>query len=414
MSRFMKRFLAGLLAACLVLPVSAAGSGLTLRWRQTGGGIRLTLEGLENEVYALQLELTLEGAQSGVRFDPSPEDVYAPACRVEEDRGGTRVTIYMVAEEGSVLSGKSVSLGTLSCEGRLTGEAELLMLDRHGSAIGGGAVRVPLTREDGAPESRVHIAELEHGSVTVRPAGAAEGELVTLNVIPEAGYTLDAITARDSRDREVSLTRDGLNRYTFSMPALDVEVCASFVPGGGLAFQDVVPGDWCYDAVRYVFEAGLMNGTSATTFTPNTPTTRGQIVAILYRLEGSPAGGLSRFTDVAAGAYYASAVSWASANGIVNGYSDGTFRPNNLITREQMAAFLYRYAVHKGRDVSDQADLSAFADAGQIASYAVTPLRWASAAGLINGTTADTLTPAGNATRAQVAVILSRFVQNVH
>ena len=198
------------------------------------------------------------------------------------------------------------------------------------------------------------------------------------------------------------------------MPALDVEVTASFVPGGELAFQDVRPGDWCYDAVRYVFEAGLMNGTSATAFTPNASTTRGQIVAILYRLEGSPVTGANQFSDVAPGAYYAAAVSWASGSGIVNGYSDGTFRPNNLITREQMAAFLYRYASRKGRDVSGRAELSAFADAGQIASYAVEPLSWAVAAGLINGVAAGSLSPGGNASRAQVAVILSRFVQNVH
>ena len=211
----------------------------------------------------------------------------------------------------------------------------------------------------------------------------------------------------------VSLTRDGLNRYTFSMPAPDVEVTATFVPGGELAFQDVRPGDWCYDAVRWAFETGLMNGTSTTTFTPNTSTTRGQIVAILYRLEGSPVMGANSFSDVASGAYYAAAVSWASSNGIVNGYSDGTFRPNNLITREQMAAFLYRYASQKGRDVSDRTELGVFTDMGQIASYAVEPLRWAVAAGMINGTSADTLSPGGNASRAQVAVILNRFVQNV-
>ena len=146
---------------------------------------------------------------------------------------------------------------------------------------------------------------------------------------------------------------------------------------------------------------------------PPASTTRGQIVAILYRLEGSPAAGASQFQDVEPGAYYAEAVSWASANGIVNGYSDGTFRPGNRITREQMAAFLYRYARGKGRDVSDRAELRAFADAGEIASYAVEPVQWATAAGMLNGVTADRLDPGGNATRGQVAVILTRFVQNV-
>ncbi len=411
----MKRLLSGLLALCLLcgLPVSAADR-LTLSCRERGGEVRLTLEGLDRQVYALQLELALEGECPDARFEPSLRDVYSPDCHVEMGRDETFVTIYLVAED-EPLSGRSLDLGTLTPGSafRLPARAELLLLDRSLQPISQG--RVPLEEKEGEDGdlSRVHIAQAEHGTVTVRPAGAKEGETVTLNVIPDAGYMLETISARDSRDREVSLARDGLNRYTFPMPVLDVEVTASFSPGGELAFQDVRPGDWCYDAVRYVFEAGLMNGTSATAFTPGTPTTRGQIVAILYRLEGSPAMGANRFSDVAPGAYYASAVSWASENGIVNGYNDGTFRPNNLITREQMAAFLYRYASRKGRDVSDRAELSAFTDAGQIASYAVEPLSWAVSAGLVNGVTADTLSPGGNASRAQVAVILSRFAQNV-
>ncbi len=413
----MKRIVSGLLALCLLcaLPVTAAArDSLTLTCQERGGDVRLTLEGLDRPVYALQLELVLEGECPDARFDPSPRGVYSPDCHVEVDRDETVVTIYLVAEEDP-LSGRSVDLGTLipgsAC--RLPGRAELLLLDRSLQPISEGRISLEEGEREEGDLSRVHIVQAEHGTVTVRPAGAQEGETVTLNVAPDAGYVLETIAARDSRGGEVSLTRDGLNRYTFSMPVPDVEVTATFVPGGELAFQDVRPGDWCYDAVRWAFETGLMNGTSTTTFTPNTSTTRGQIVAILYRLEGSPVMGTNSFSDVAPGAYYAAAVSWASSNGIVNGYSDGTFRPNNLITREQMAAFLYRYASQKGRDVSDRTELGVFTDARQIASYAVEPLRWAVAAGMINGTSADTLSPGGNASRAQVAVILNRFVQNV-
>ena len=412
----MKRILSGLLALCLLcaLPVTAAArDSLSLSCREWGGEVRLTLEGLDRQVYALQLELVLEGDCPDARFEPSPRGVYSPDCHVEADRDETVVTIYLVAEE-EPLSGRSLVLGTLTPGNgfRLPAWGELLLLDRNLQPVFEGRVSLEEEAGDGGDLSRVHIAQAEHGTVTVRPAGAKEGETVTLSVSPDAGYTLETIAARDSRGGAVHLARDGLNRYTFSMPLLDVEVTASFVPGGELAFQDVRPGDWCYDAVRWAFEAGLMNGTSATAFTPNTPTTRGQIVAILYRLEGSPAMGANRFSDVAPGAYYAAAVSWASANGIVNGYSDGTFRPNNLITREQLAAFLYRYASQKGRDVSDRAELGVFTDAGQIASYAVEPLRWAVAAGMVNGVAADALSPGGNASRAQVAVILSRFAQN--
>lgn len=412
----MKRILSGLLALCLLcaLPVTAAArSNPALFCRERDGEVRLTLEGLDRQVYALQLELVLEGDCPDARFEPSPRGVYSPDCHVKADRDETVVTIYLVAEE-EPLSGRSLVLGTLTPGNgfRLPAWGELLLLDRNLQPVSEGRVSLEEEAGDGGDLSRVHIAQAEHGTVTVRPAGAKEGETVTLSVSPDAGYTLETIAARDSRGGEVPLARDGLNRYTFSMPLLDVEVTASFVPGGELAFQDVRPGDWCYDAVRWAFEAGLMNGTSATAFTPNSPTTRGQIVAILYRLEGSPAMGANRFSDVAPGAYYAAAVSWASANGIVNGYSDGTFRPNNLITREQLAAFLYRYASQKGRDVSDRAELGVFTDAGQIASYAVEPLRWAVAAGMVNGVAADALSPGGNASRAQVAVILSRFAQN--
>lgn len=414
----MKRFLCGLLALCLLgaLPAAAASGGrLVLACQERGGEVLLTLEGLESQAYALQLELALEGECPDAAFTPEPEEVYSPDCHVEAGRDETVVTIYLVAE-GRPLSGKSLSLGTLTpgSRFRLPDRAELLLLDRSGKPIFDGRVPLEEAEREADGLSRVHIAQAEHGTVTVRSTRGKEGDTVVLNITPDAGFVLESISVRDSRDEEVPLTTDSLNRRTFRMPALDVEVTAAFTPGGALAFQDVLPGDWCYDAVRHVFEAGLMNGTSATAFTPGTPTTRGQIVAILYRLEGSPAAGAAQFSDVVPGAYYASAVSWASANGIVNGYSDGTFRPGNLITREQLAAFLYRYASLKGRDVSERTELGVFTDAGQIAAYAVEPLRWAAGTGLINGVDASTLSPGGNASRAQVAVILSRFIQHVH
>lgn len=415
----MKRIFCSLLALCLLcgLPVSAVSNDkLSLAFQERGGEIRLTLEGLESQAYALQLELALEGDCPDAAFTTDLKDVYSPDCHVEAGRNGTAVTIYLVSE-GGPLTGKNLTLGTLipGAQFRLPGRAELLLLDRTGKPLFDG--RVSLSEgENGFEElGPVHIVQAEHGTVTVQSTDVREGDTVVLIVSPDAGYVLESISVKDSRGGEVPVTADSLNRRTFRMPALEVEVTALFTLGGGLAFQDVLPGDWCYDAVRHVFEAGLMNGTSATTFTPNSSTTRGQIVAILYRLEGSPAAvEPSQFSDVAPGAYYASAVSWATANGIVNGYGDNTFRPNNLITREQLAAFLYRYASGKGRDVSDRADLGVFTDAGQIAAYAVEPLRWAAAAGLINGVKATTLSPGGNATRAQAAVILSRFIQHIY
>ncbi len=185
-------------------------------------------------------------------------------------------------------------------------------------------------------------------------------------------------------------------------------------PVSGLPFGDVKSADWFYNDVKYVYEKGMMAGTAADVFAPNTTTTRAMIVTILYRLEGSPAvTGTSAFVDVPAGQWYTDAVNWAAANQIVKGTSATTFAPNDSITREQMAAILYRYAQYKGYDVTKKADLSGYSDNGQVSAYAKDALAWANAAKLINGVTNTTLAPQGNATRAQVSAILHRFCDGV-
>lgn len=177
----------------------------------------------------------------------------------------------------------------------------------------------------------------------------------------------------------------------------------------GSPFTDVRTSDWFYDGVQYAYERGMMNGTGNNKFSPNQTTTRCMIVTILHRLEGTPAVNGAVFSDVADGKWYADAVRWASSKGIVNGYGNGRFGPEDTITREQMAAILYRYANYKGYDVSASISMSKYTDAGQISSYAVASMTWANAIELITGTTGTTLEPKGSATRAQVAVILMRF-----
>lgn len=185
-------------------------------------------------------------------------------------------------------------------------------------------------------------------------------------------------------------------------------------PVSGLPFKDVKTADWFYNDVKYVYEKGMMAGTAEDVFAPNATTTRAMIVTILYRLEGSPAvTGTSAFVDVPAGQWYTDAVNWAAANQIVKGTSATTFAPNDSITREQMAAILYRYAQYKGYDVTKKADLSGYSDNGQVSAYAKDALAWANAAKLINGVTNTTLAPQGNATRAQVSAILHRFCDGV-
>ena len=177
-------------------------------------------------------------------------------------------------------------------------------------------------------------------------------------------------------------------------------------------FTDVNTGDWFYDDVKYAYENGLMVGTGTINFSPNLETTRGMIVTILHRLEGSPnVSGANIFADVAGGKWYSNAVKWAAENRIVAGYGNGKFGPEDSITREQMAVILMNYAKLKGYDVSAKTNLEKFTDSSEVSDWATNALAWANAKGLINGISSEILAPQGLATRAQVAAILHRFIE---
>ena len=270
----------------------------------------------------------------------------------------------------------------------------------------------------------ITVEDSENGQVEANRTSASRGSSVTLTVTPDEGYELSSLTVTDADGNEIEVTEnDGI--YRFTMPSSKVTVTAEFTessenPGTpeelgttGLPFTDVVSTDWYYDAVAYAYENDLMNGISSTQFNPNGTTTRGMIATILYRLEGEPEAPACDFTDVAAGQYYTDAVAWAAENHLVNGYGDGTFGPNDNITREQMSALLYRYAEFKGYDLTARGDLSGYTDASQISDYAVTAMQWATAEGLVNGMGDGTLAPRGNSTRAQIATILMRFLENI-
>ena len=182
-----------------------------------------------------------------------------------------------------------------------------------------------------------------------------------------------------------------------------------------MPFTDVPEGYWAYDAIQYVYGEGLMAGTSADAFSPDATTTRGQIVTILWRLAGNPVVNyLMDYSDVDPTAYYGEAIRWATSEGIVGGYGGGLFGPDDAITREQLAVMLYRYAQHEGYDTTQGGmAIREYADYEQISDFALEALNWAVSAGIINGTSSTTLSPSGSATRAQVAVILMRFCQDI-
>ena len=178
-------------------------------------------------------------------------------------------------------------------------------------------------------------------------------------------------------------------------------------------FQDASASAWYHDGVHFCLQNGLMVGVTEDTFQPDTATTRGMIAAMLYRLEGQPAvTGANPFPDVKSGSYCDDATAWAAANGIVTGYESGEFRPGQAITRQEMAAILYRYAQYRKLDTSvgEDTNILSFEDVSQLSDYAIPAMQWAVGAGVINGTAASTLSPRGDASRTQVANIFYRFL----
>ena len=275
----------------------------------------------------------------------------------------------------------------------------------HGSSSGssGYAITVP--------------SNIKNGDVTVSPSRATAGTVVTITVKPDAGYELDSLTVTDKNGGTVALKDIGSNKYTFTMPSGAVKIAAEFVeetPVSTLPFTDVAADAWYYDAVEYVYDNDLMNGTSSTVFAPNATLTRGMLATVLWRMEGSPVVNYALpFEDVSGGQWYTEAIRWAASVGVVNGTSATTYAPNANITREQLATMLYRYAAYKSGSVSTSASLSGFTDAGSVSDYAADAMEWAVAEEIIGGMTSTTLVPQGSATRAQTATMLMRYCENV-
>lgn len=266
---------------------------------------------------------------------------------------------------------------------------------------------------------KVTTSAVNNGGVNASPSSAEKGAAITITLSPDKGYKLDKLTVTDGSGKTVSTVKKSDTVYTFTMPASAVKVGVSYVKAtetpSETKFNDVSANDWFASAVDYVTGKGMMNGTADNTFSPKANTTRGMVVTVLYRLENQPSTSAASFTDVASGAYYANAVAWANANGIVSGYGSGKFGPNDKVTREQLAAILYRYAQYKKYDVSvgEDTNILSYDDAQSISSYAIPAIQWACGAGVVTGKSGSKLDSKGNATRAEVAAMLMRFCENV-
>ena len=263
----------------------------------------------------------------------------------------------------------------------------------------------------------VDVTGSRGGSVTLSPTRASAGTRVTITVRPNSGYELDELTVLDEDGDEVRLTQRTDTTYTFHMPDGKVTVEAAFTLAQTqtpqTTFADVPASAWYCDAVEYVYENGLMSGVSGGRFAPDDTLTRAMLVQTLYAMEGRPAAASAGFADVASGDWYASAVNWAAANGVVSGVSETGFGPNNALTREQLALILYRFAQYKGYDVTGTSDLAAYADGSSVSGWAAEAMGWAVDAGLISGVGGNQIAPTGTASRAQVAQILMNFCENV-
>lgn len=257
----------------------------------------------------------------------------------------------------------------------------------------------------------LEIAETAHGSVTVSTAHPDYGEVVTIVPQPESGYAVEAVMVTDADGEAIAVTALEDGTYQFTQPRGTATISVTFAkkPVEPLPFVDVAAEEWYGEAVAAVYARGLMTGTAEDTFAPELAASRGMVVSILHRLAGSPTVNAEVFEDVVADDWYGQAVAWAASEGIASGTSAETFSPNAAVTREQLAALLCNFVAQQGMDTTARSDLSSFDDVETVSDWAQDAVSWAHAEGLFAGTSATTLSPQGEATRAQLAAMLVRF-----
>lgn len=321
---------------------------------------------------------------------------------VNAAKSGDTIVLTQDCDEKISVSGKSV---TIDLDGHTYDKDKITLGSRCSMSVSDDKITITYSAPSGGGSSSsssgdytVSVENSKHGTVTVSPKRADKGDTVTITVKPDNGYELDELTVTDKDGDTVKLQSKGGNKYTFTMPGSKVAVEATFTleKEENLPFADVAEDYWAVEEITWAYENGYMNGVSAERFAPGSTVTRQQLWMVLARLtEFNP----SNMTE---------AQHWAVESKI----SDGS-NPGGALTRQQMVTILYRWAQQMGYDVSGRADLSAFPDNASVAAYATEPMTWAIAEGIISGTTEGLLNPAGTATRAQFAVILYRFFENV-
>ena len=417
----LRKLSAILMTLCLTVgamtPLAHAAGGLRLvTSSQEAASQEVGFSGVSSNCQSFQATFNL--SNSTAIYDFMANDVLdaLPGIYTTYKQEGSAVTVYVTTKSGVLTGDGSLTLGTISANdgtnftvekasgvkvvGSDNSETTYTQVDQGGSSGGsssGGSSSGGSSSGGSTTTTRtITIQSSFGGKVTASASQAAQGKVITLTALPNSGYVLKSLTVTTASGISVPVANQSSGKYTFTMPAAAVTVKAVFAAqetDPDFPFADVAKGSWYYEGVRYAYENGLMSGTGEGTFSPDLPTGRGMLVTILYRLAGSPAAGSASFTDVAKGQWYADGVAWASANGVVSGYPDGSFRPNDTITREQMAAILYQYARIQGKLDDSRADLSIFSDLDSLSAYAKEPMSWAVAQGLFSGVSADTRLP---------------------
>lgn len=334
-----------------------------------------------------------------------------------KDAGGWDSTIF--ADKGDWVCFKvspysGYELGSVSVTGRWSNYSYDVHYNKYDGCyyfkMLGESVDLSVSFVDG--QHRVYVKDVSNGSLTANVNWAAEGDKVYVTAKPSKGYELTWLSVKAADGTVLKIYEAlGENTYYFYMPDQYVTVSGIFsLISSGLPFVDVNSGAWYYDAVSFVYNKGIMNGVTSTTFEPNSTLTRGMVVTMLWRLAGEPYVSGGSFSDVASGRYYSTAVAWAAKNGIVDGYSSTVFGVNDPVTREQFATILYRYAKYMGYSATGSS-LTGYYDANSVSSWARDAMGWAVKNGIITGSGNSRLNPTGTASRAEVAQMFMSFYE---
>lgn len=334
-----------------------------------------------------------------------------------KDAGGWDSTIF--ADKGDWVCFKvspysGYELGSVSVTGRWSNQSYDVHYNNYDGCyyfkMPGESVDLSVSFVDG--QHRVYVKDVSNGSLTANVNWAAEGDKVYVTAKPSKGYELTWLSVKAADGTVLKIYEAlGENTYYFYMPDQYVTVSGIFsLISSGLPFVDVNSGAWYYDAVSFVYNKGIMNGVTSTTFEPNSTVTRGMVVTMLWRMAGEPYVSGGSFSDVASGRYYSTAVAWAAKNGIVDGYSSTVFGVNDPVTREQFATILYRYAKYMGYSTTGSS-LTGYYDANSVSSWARDAMGWAVRNGIITGSGNSRLNPTGTASRAEVAQMFMSFYE---